>query len=49
MTMGDYFHVQGLTPLTLAALLARDRIFYHILHIQREVYWQVIQYILYTP
>ncbi len=41
------YFAQGLTPLTLAALLARDRIFFHILHIQREVYWQVKQYTQY--
>ncbi|XP_076317124.1 transient receptor potential cation channel subfamily V member 5-like isoform X2 [Tachypleus tridentatus] len=32
---------QGLTPLTLAAKLARKEIFVHILKIQREIYWQL--------
>nr|CAH0100413.1 unnamed protein product [Daphnia galeata] len=31
----------GLTPLTLAAKLARRDMFFHILKIQREVYWQL--------
>ncbi|XP_076372372.1 transient receptor potential cation channel subfamily V member 5-like isoform X2 [Tachypleus tridentatus] len=32
---------QGLTPLTLAAKLARKEMFFHILKIQREIYWQL--------
>lgn len=31
----------GLTPLTLAAKLARRDMFFHILKIQKEVYWQL--------
>lgn len=30
---------QGLTPLSLAAKLTRSELFFHILNIQREVYW----------
>ncbi|XP_076364510.1 LOW QUALITY PROTEIN: transient receptor potential cation channel subfamily V member 5-like [Tachypleus tridentatus] len=32
---------QGLTPLTLAAKLAKKEIFFHILKLQREIYWQL--------
>ncbi|XP_076042112.1 uncharacterized protein LOC143026009 [Oratosquilla oratoria] len=32
---------QGLIPLTLAARLARRDIFFHILNIDREIYWQI--------
>ncbi|XP_050521894.1 transient receptor potential cation channel subfamily V member 5 isoform X2 [Daktulosphaira vitifoliae] len=32
---------QNLTPLTLAAKLARIQIFFHILNIEREIYWQI--------
>lgn len=31
----------NLTPLTLAAKLARKEIFFHILNIEREIYWQI--------
>ena len=31
----------NLTPLTLAAKLARREMFFHILNIDREVYWQL--------
>ena len=31
----------GLTPLTLAAKLARKDMFFHILKIEREIYWQL--------
>ncbi|XP_050427082.1 uncharacterized protein LOC126837283 isoform X2 [Adelges cooleyi] len=34
-------NVQNLTPLTLAAKLARIQIFFHILNIEREIYWQI--------
>ncbi|XP_072935442.1 transient receptor potential cation channel subfamily V member 5-like [Epargyreus clarus] len=34
-------NVQNLTPLTLAAKLARTEIFFHILNIEREIYWQI--------
>ncbi|GAB0094010.1 transient receptor potential cation channel subfamily V member 5 [Sergentomyia squamirostris] len=32
---------QNLTPLTLAAKLARVEMFFHILNIEREIYWQL--------
>ncbi|KAG7169642.1 Transient receptor potential cation channel subfamily V member 5-like [Homarus americanus] len=32
---------QGLIPLTLAAILAHRDIFFHILNIEREIYWQI--------
>ena len=32
---------QGLIPLTLAAILARRDMFFHILNIGREIYWQI--------
>lgn len=32
---------QHLTPLTLAAKLARIEMFFHILNIEREIYWQI--------
>lgn len=31
----------NLTPLTLAAKLARVEMFFHILNIEREIYWQI--------
>lgn len=31
----------NLTPLTLAAKLARKELFFHILSIEREIYWQI--------
>ena len=31
----------GLTPLTLAAYLARMDMFFHIASIERDVYWQL--------
>ncbi|BES93682.1 nanchung [Nesidiocoris tenuis] len=34
-------NVQNLTPLTLAAKLARVEMFFHILNIEREIYWQI--------
>ncbi|XP_022906014.2 transient receptor potential cation channel subfamily V member 5 [Onthophagus taurus] len=34
-------NVKNLTPLTLAAQLARVEIFFHILNIEREIYWQI--------
>lgn len=34
-------NVQGLTPLTLAARLARIEMFFHIMNIEREIYWQI--------
>ncbi|CAG9827228.1 unnamed protein product [Diabrotica balteata] len=32
---------QNLTPLTLAAKLARTEMFFHILNLEREIYWQI--------
>ncbi|XP_012062700.1 PREDICTED: transient receptor potential cation channel subfamily V member 5 [Atta cephalotes] len=34
-------NVQHLTPLTLAAKLARIEMFFHIMNIEREIYWQI--------
>lgn len=34
-------NVLNLTPLTLAAKLARVEMFFHILNIDREIYWQL--------
>ncbi|KAJ8668889.1 hypothetical protein QAD02_000148 [Eretmocerus hayati] len=34
-------NVQNLTPLTLAAKLARVEMFFHIMNIEREIYWQI--------
>jgi hypothetical protein len=34
-------NLQNLTPLTLAAKLARIEMFFHILNIEREIYWQI--------
>lgn len=34
-------NVLNLTPLTLAARLARVEMFFHILKIEREIYWQI--------
>ena len=34
-------NVLQLTPLTLAAKLARVEMFFHILKIEREIYWQI--------
>lgn len=31
----------NLTPLTLSAKLARVEMFYHILKLEREIYWQI--------
>jgi hypothetical protein len=31
----------NLTPLTLAAKLARKEMFFHIINIEREIYWQI--------
>ena len=32
---------QGLTTLTLAAQMAKKHMFFHILNINRDVYWRV--------
>ncbi len=32
---------QNMTPLTVAAYLARMEMFFHIANIEREVYWQI--------
>lgn len=37
----DIKNVKHLTPLTLAAKLARIEMFFHILNIEREIYWQI--------
>lgn len=37
----DLRNVQHLTPLTLSAKLARVEMFFHILNIDREIYWQI--------
>ncbi|XP_025074158.1 transient receptor potential cation channel subfamily V member 5 [Pogonomyrmex barbatus] len=37
----DIRNVQQLTPLTLSAKLARIEMFFHILNIEREIYWQI--------
>uniref|UniRef100_T1IIR8 Ion transport domain-containing protein n=1 Tax=Strigamia maritima TaxID=126957 RepID=T1IIR8_STRMM len=37
----DIKNAQGLTALTLAAKLARKSMFFHILNLEREVYWQL--------
>lgn len=34
-------NVLNLTPLTLSAKLARIDIFFHILNLEREIYWQI--------
>lgn len=34
-------NVLNLTPLTLAAKLARIELFFHILNLEREIYWQI--------
>lgn len=34
-------NVLNMTPLTLAAKLARMDIFFHILKLEREIYWQI--------
>ncbi|XP_039294206.1 transient receptor potential cation channel subfamily V member 5 [Nilaparvata lugens] len=34
-------NIQNLTPLTLAAKLARIEMFFHIMNIEREIYWQI--------
>ena len=34
-------NILNLTPLTLAARLARVDMFFHILKIEREIYWQI--------
>lgn len=34
-------NAQHLTPLTLSAKLARIDMFFHILNIEREIYWQI--------
>jgi hypothetical protein len=33
--------LQYLSPLTLSAKLARIEMFFHILNIEREIYWQI--------
>lgn len=37
----DIRNVMNLTPVTLAASLARVEMFFHILNIEREIYWQI--------
>lgn len=37
----DIRNVLNLTPLTLAAKLARIEMFFHIMNIEREIYWQI--------
>lgn len=37
----DIRNIQHLTPLTLSAKLARIEMFFHILNIEREIYWQI--------
>lgn len=37
----DIRNVMDLTPVTLAACLARVEMFFHILNIEREIYWQI--------
>ncbi|KAI4465730.1 transient receptor potential ion channel protein [Holotrichia oblita] len=37
----DIRNVMSLTPVTLAASLARVDMFFHILNIEREIYWQI--------
>ena len=42
--LGALLHIRNnlnLTPLTLAAKLARREMFFHILNIDREVYWKL--------
>ncbi|KAK0165798.1 hypothetical protein PV328_004286 [Microctonus aethiopoides] len=34
-------NIQQLTPLTLSAKLARIEMFFHIMNIEREIYWQI--------
>lgn len=34
-------NILSLTPLTLAAKLARIDMFFHILNLEREIYWQI--------
>ena len=33
---------KGLSPLTVAAFLAHTEMFFHILNIDRDIYWQVM-------
>lgn len=40
----DIRNVLNLTPLTLASKLARKELFFHILNIEREIYWQIGTY-----
>lgn len=37
----DVRNMLNLTPLTLAAKLARIEMFFHIMNIEREIYWQI--------
>lgn len=37
----DIRNLQNLSPLTLAAKLARVEMFFHIMNIEREIYWQL--------
>lgn len=39
-------NILNLTPLTLAAKLARVEMFFHILNIEREIYWQLGEILL---
>lgn len=41
-------NILQLTPLTLAAKLARMDIFFHILKLEREIYWQIGEYVIPT-
>jgi hypothetical protein len=36
-----YTNKLNLTPMTLAAKLAKKDLFFHILNISREIYWQI--------
>jgi hypothetical protein len=38
------FNHQHLTPLTLAAILAKRDMFFHVLKLEREIYWQIGPY-----
>ncbi|CAG0889066.1 unnamed protein product [Cyprideis torosa] len=39
--LNGIYNRQHLTPLTLAACLARKDMFFHILKLEREIYWQI--------
>lgn len=45
--VGSSLHIRNilnLTPLTLAAKLGRVEIFFHIMNVEREIYWQLGKY-----